>query len=82
MISELDVVVLTTELPEYGLRAGDEGTVVHAFGGGAAYLVEFTTPEGDTIDVIEVQPDQIRRYADCARGVAPASLPSSFREGA
>jgi hypothetical protein len=32
MIQELETVVLTADLPEYGLRAGDIGTVVLTHG--------------------------------------------------
>jgi hypothetical protein len=42
MISELDTVVLTEDLPEHGLKKGDPGSVVllHAVEG---YEVEFMT---------------------------------------
>ena len=36
-IKEHDCVVLTTDLPKEGLKAGDVGTVVHIHGDGAAY---------------------------------------------
>jgi len=37
MIQELDNVVLTTDLPEYGLERGDIGTVVLLHRGGEGY---------------------------------------------
>ena len=77
MINELEVVVLAGDLPEYGLKAGNDGTVVHVFGDGAAYLAEFMTPEGDTIDVVEVEPHKLRPSDDKVYGVNPASLPDS-----
>jgi hypothetical protein len=42
-MSEHDVVVLTRDLPEHGLRAGDVGAVVHVYSNGKAYEVEFVT---------------------------------------
>lgn len=42
-IKEHDCVVLTADLPEEKLKAGDVGTVVHIHEGGAAYEVEFMT---------------------------------------
>ncbi|HXH13700.1 MAG TPA: DUF4926 domain-containing protein [Alphaproteobacteria bacterium] len=59
MIKELDTVVLTTELPEHGLQAGDLGTVVlvHTRGG---YEVEFMTLDGETVAVVSLTPDQVR----------------------
>ncbi len=60
MIKELDCVVLTTNLAELGLTAGDVGAVVHAYEGGHNYQVEFTTYDGRTVAVAKVAPDQIR----------------------
>ena len=59
MIKELDTIVLTSDLPEFGLRAGDLGTVVlvHQPGG---YEVEFVTLDGETVAVISLTPEQIR----------------------
>jgi uncharacterized protein DUF4926 len=59
MITELDTVVLTTELPAYSLEAGDLGTVVlaHRHGG---YEVEFMTLAGETMAVVSLSPDQVR----------------------
>ena len=48
MILELDTVVLTQELPEEELEAGDVGTVVLVNDKSAGYEVEFTSLAGDT----------------------------------
>jgi hypothetical protein len=61
MIKELDIVVLKVDLPKHDLQAGLKGTVVDILGGGQEYTVEFFTPEGKTIDVAPVSPEQIRR---------------------
>ena len=60
MIRELDTVVLTTDLPEYGLMAGDVGTVVLVHRGGAGYEVEFMTMGGETITVVSLYASQVR----------------------
>jgi hypothetical protein len=59
MINELKTVILTTDLPDHGLKAGDLGTVVsvHEYGG---YEVEFMTLGGETVAVVSLSPDQVR----------------------
>jgi Domain of unknown function (DUF4926) len=77
MIEELSTVVLTTDLPKQGLRAGDLGTVVMVHQGGKGYTVEFTTLSGETIAVATLTADQVRptRSNDIAhvRELAPTS---------
>lgn len=51
MIEELSTVVLTADLPEQPLCAGDVGTVVMVHQDGKGYTVEFTTLRGETIAV-------------------------------
>ena len=60
MINELDDVILTGDLPEHGLSAGDIGTVVLVHRGAAGYEVEFTSLDGDTIAVVTLMADQVR----------------------
>ena len=60
MIEELASVVLTTNLPERGLQAGDIGTVVLVHQAGKGYTVEFLTLGGETVAVITVPAEQIR----------------------
>lgn len=50
----LDVVALTVDLPERGLRHGQVGTVVETLDGGA-YEVEFSDNEGRTYAMAAVQ---------------------------
>lgn len=59
MIKELDSVVLTSDLPEHGLKAGDVGTVVlaHAASG---YEIEFMTLDGATVAVVSLPADNVR----------------------
>ena len=60
MIKEHDRVVLKSDLPGQGLKAGDVGTVVHLYRDGLAYEVEFTTLGGDTAAVVTVEKSQAR----------------------
>jgi hypothetical protein len=59
-IKEHDCVVLTKNLPEESLEAGDVGTVVHIHKGGAAYEVEFVTLAGKTVAVATVEASDLR----------------------
>lgn len=63
MIKEHDCIVLTQDLPDDGLKAGDIGTVVHIHQAGAGYEVEFMTLAGETIAVATLLPAQIRPIA-------------------
>lgn len=60
MMKEHDCVVLTKNLPEEKLEAGDIGTVVHIHNGGAAYEVEFMTLTGETVAIVTVGAAQVR----------------------
>ncbi|MGQ0657727.1 MAG: DUF4926 domain-containing protein [Chromatiales bacterium] len=60
MISELDPVVLTENLPEPSLEKGDLGTVVPVDAGGKGYEVEFVTLGGDTVAVVALSSSQVR----------------------
>ncbi len=65
MIRELDEVVLTCDLPEQKLAAGDIGTVVLVHGEGQGHEVEFMTLDGETITVSTLRVDQVRQaHAD------------------
>jgi len=59
MIEELQSVVLTADLPEYGLQRGDVGTVVLVHGD-AGYEVEFVTLDGETLAVVALSDSQVR----------------------
>lgn len=60
MIQEHDCIVLTQDIPDEGLQAGDVGTVVHIHRDGAAYEVEFVTLTGQTVAVATVLSSQLR----------------------
>jgi len=60
MINEHDCIVLTQDLLEEGLQAGDVGTVIHIHQGGVAHEVEFVTLTGHTVAVATVGASQMR----------------------
>ncbi len=57
---EHDCVVLTRDLKDEGLQAGDVGTVVHVHGQGEAFEIEFATLTGQTVAVATVPASQVR----------------------
>ena len=60
MIRELETVVLTRDLPDYGLSRGDIGAVVHRYKEGAAFEVEFVTGKGCTLAVVTLESGDVR----------------------
>jgi hypothetical protein len=60
MINELDCIVLTTDLPEYGLAVGDIGTVVMVHQHGQGFEVEFVALDGETLAVASLNASQVR----------------------
>jgi len=67
MIKELDPVVLTKDLLDGQLRAGDVGWVVMVHAGGGGFEVEFATLDGETVSVATVE-------ADCVRPVGAGEI--------
>ena len=76
MIQEFEPVVFTVDLPQYGLLAGDVGTVADIHPSGKAYEVEVFLADGSTYDVVTVQKGQIRpvtkNEVTHARAITPA----------
>lgn len=60
MIKDHDCVVLTANVPDEGLEAGDIGTVVHVHKGGEGYEVEFMTLTGETVAIVTLLAGQVR----------------------
>ena len=63
MIKELETVALTRDIPEYGLKEGDVGAVVHCYGNGDGFEIEFVTAEGKTIVVLTLSSADVRQVA-------------------
>ena len=59
-MKEHDRVVLTSDLPEEGLRAGDVGAIVHVHRQGEAFEVEFLALDGHTVAVATVMASELR----------------------
>ncbi len=59
-MQELDLVVLTHDMPEHGLMQDDLGTIVHCYTDGKAWEVEFVTAEGRTVAVLTLTKADIR----------------------
>jgi len=55
MFQEADIVVLKRDFPEYGLKEGDIGAVVHCYREAAAFEVEFVTAQGDTVALLTLR---------------------------
>lgn len=60
MIRELENIILTRDLPENKLTAGDVGTVVLVHQGGKGFEVEFTALDGETLALVTLLKSQIR----------------------
>lgn len=63
MMQELDQVVLTENITEHHLEAGDMRTVVLTHENGAGYMLEFMTVDGETIAVVTLHTHQVRAIA-------------------
>jgi len=61
MFDEHTQVVIKRPLPSLGLEPGNVGIVVHTYGKGAAYEVEFLSLDGNTIGVSTVEAADLRQ---------------------
>lgn len=59
-MNEHELVVLTRDLPDYGLTEGDVGTIVHVYSDGEAYEVEFILASGETVAVLTLEAADLR----------------------
>lgn len=59
-MKEYERVVLNTPVPAKGMEAGDVGPVVHVYGDGKAYEVEFLTLDGRTAAVVTLEAARVR----------------------
>jgi Domain of unknown function (DUF4926) len=59
-MKELDLAVLTHDIPGHGLVEADLGTIVHVYTDGQAWEVEFVTAEGRTVAVLTLTHADIR----------------------
>src|SRR5687767_3745983 len=54
-MKELDLVVLTRDLPAHGLKAGDVGTIVYAAEAVDSFEVEFVRADGHTVALLSLE---------------------------
>ena len=59
-MKEHDRVILTTDLPQHQLKAGDVGVVVMIHGDHEGYELEIFSADGHTLNVVTVEADQVR----------------------
>ncbi len=60
MIAEQALAALSKDIPEWGLHAGDVGTIVHVHARGEAYEVEFIDVRGETVAVLTIKAEYLR----------------------
>lgn len=63
MIAEHSMVVLSQDRVADGLYAGDVGAVVHVYGNGKAYEVEFVDGDGTTVALLTLEAAGVRAIA-------------------
>lgn len=61
MIEVFEQVALIEDLSDFGFKAGDVGTVVDVTPNGKQLTLEFFNFLGETVAVIPVRPEQVRR---------------------
>lgn len=60
MLKEHDRIVLTSDIPEESLKAGDVGTIVHVYENGNAFEIELLALDGHTAAIATVPASQVR----------------------
>ena len=76
-IQELDVVALSHNLPEHGLKQGDQGAVVHVYPNGQTFEVEFVNPNGSTQALLTLTAAHLRKIESFQSTLHPAVTPMS-----
>ncbi|MCX5965506.1 MAG: DUF4926 domain-containing protein [Cyanobacteria bacterium] len=87
MLKDLDVVVLTHDIQEQGLKKGLKGAIVHCYDDAQAFEVEFVGDTGETQALLTLEPADIQLERDIIRGqvvaildVLPADLLAEVRD--
>ena len=74
MLKELDVVVLTRDIQEQGLKKGLKGAIVHCYDDSQAFEVEFVAETGETQALLTLETADIQLERDIIRGQVVAIL--------
>jgi len=61
-VKELDLVVLTRDLPAHSLKAGDVGTIVYAPEAVDSFEVEFVRADGQTVALLSLGRSDVRPF--------------------
>lgn len=72
----LEIIAITHDIPEEGLKKGNTGTIVEVYNDGKAYEVEFVAPDGGTIALLTLDPSDLRSLG---RNPAPTWNESVWR---
>ncbi len=84
MIKELDVITLTHDIQEHGLKKGTQGAVVHFYDDQQAYEVEFINDEGGTLALLTLAKADIQLEQELIIGevleIINALSPNLLRE--
>jgi cyclic pyranopterin phosphate synthase len=75
VFEELDFVALTLDLPQYGLGAGDIGSVIEVLPDAAA-IVLFPDSDGDTVAILTLASGQLRRPSEEEAETHPRPAPA------
>ncbi|MDJ0598633.1 MAG: DUF4926 domain-containing protein [Crocosphaera sp.] len=59
MLKELDVISLTHDIEEHGLKKGTQGAIVHCYDDQEAYEVEFVSESGETLALLTLEKTDI-----------------------
>ncbi len=77
MIKELDIVILTRDLNEYHLPQGSRGAVVHCYGDGQGFEVEFPDEAiADSFQVLTLERSDIQLERSAVQAEVIALLDS------
>ena len=68
MLKELDVIVLTRDIQEQGLKKGCKGAIVHCYNDEQAFEVEFVGETGETRALLTLESVDIQLEREIIQG--------------
>ncbi|MBD2181284.1 DUF4926 domain-containing protein [Planktothrix sp. FACHB-1355] len=87
MLKELDVITLTRDLEEHGLKKGAKGAIVHCYDDEQAFEIEFVSDTGETLALLTLERADIQLEREIIRGLVlelldalPADLLAEVRD--
>jgi hypothetical protein len=67
MSKELDVITLTHDIQEHGLKKGSQGAIVHCYDDEQAFEVEFVNESGETLVLLTLEKTDIQLEQELIR---------------